>query len=77
MQTKNLHLTVHPPKHSFNRRLFLKLGTFGTALPVAMSRSGHSASAEGQLLPEIPKLADLASDRLVHHHRDLFSPPAV
>ena len=77
MQTNDLHLTTHSPNHSFNRRLFLKLGTIGTALPLAMPRSGHSAAAKGQLLPEIPKLADLASDRLVHHHRDLFSPPAV
>jgi hypothetical protein len=29
------------------------------------------------LLPAIPKPADLASDRLVHHFRDLFNPPAA
>ena len=33
--------------------------------------------AKGELLSSIPKLADLASDRLVHDYRDLFTPPAV
>ncbi len=28
-----------------------------------------------KMLPPIPGLSDLASDRLVHHYRDLFNPP--
>jgi hypothetical protein len=72
-----------------DRRSFLKLGALSTALPLApparvAAASGAAsfgaeqpAAAKGELLPAIPKPADLASDRLVHHFRDLFSPPAA
>jgi hypothetical protein len=72
-----------------DRRSFLKLGALSTALPLAAparvaAGSGAAsfgaeqpAAPKGELLPAIPKLADLASDRLVHHFRDLFSPPAA
>jgi len=71
---------------ALDRRSFLKLGALTTALPLAQpgagglavsSLSGRSAEVKGELLPLIPKPADLASDRLVHHFRDLFSPPAA
>ncbi len=71
---------------SFNRRSFLQLGATSLALsPASMLVGGTADSvsspsapvAKGELLPSIPKLADLASDRLVHDYRDLFTPPAV
>ena len=83
----------HNPNHtespSFDRRAFLKLGTMGAALPLnssaeratgsrrISSKSGQPAEAQREVLPVIPKPADLASDRLVHHFRDLFNPPAA
>lgn len=71
---------------SFDRRSFLKLSATSLALPpaslsltaVANGVTPPPASpAPGELLPSIPKPADLASDRLVHHYRDLFTPPAA
>lgn len=72
-----------------DRRSFLKLSAISTALPLAApvrATAGSGAGsfgaeqpdpAKGELLPAIPKPADLASDRLVHHFRDLFNPPAA
>lgn len=69
---------------SLNRRSFLKVGALSAALPLATSakETGGLAPApakrsvgERELLPSVPTLRDLASDRLVHHFRDLFSPP--
>jgi hypothetical protein len=74
---------------SLDRRSFLKLGAISTALPGAASAevnkgataptsgAGQGGAVQGELLPPLPKLADLASDRLVHHFRDLFNPPAA
>jgi len=71
---------------ALDRRSFLKLSALTTALPLAATGAGNSSApsisepptaAKGELLPLIPKPADLASDRLVHHFRDLFSPPAA
>jgi hypothetical protein len=69
-----------------DRRSFLKLSALTTALPLAgpqgvsdtaSSVSEHRGATKGEWLPTIPKPADLASDRLVHHFRDLFSPPGA
>jgi len=74
---------------SIDRRSFLKLGAISVALPRAASAevnqgnaapksgNGHGGAAQDELLPPIPGLADLASDKLVHHFRDLFNPPAA
>ena len=71
---------------ALDRRSFLKIGALTTALPLAgpgagsgaaPPGSGPAAEPNGELLPLIPKPADLASSRLVHHFRDLFSPPAA
>jgi hypothetical protein len=70
-----------------DRRAFLKLSAISTALPLAPAsgverdsraslQPGEQSNAAGtELLPSVPKLADLASDRLVHHFRDQFNPP--
>jgi hypothetical protein len=72
---------------SLNRRSFLKLGGMGTALPLASQPAGiargmplaleraQPSDSRKEALPAIPKPADLASDRLVHHFRDHFNPP--
>jgi hypothetical protein len=72
---------------SLNRRSFLKLGAFGSALSLASSSADHAAGAPPlsqveqefgrgrEPLPAIPKPSDLASDQLVHHFRDYFNPP--
>ena len=72
-----------------NRRTFLKLGGMGGALPLATSpaspaaaistsRASTKAGAEHRpMLPGIPTPADLASDTLVHHLRDLFNEPQM
>ena len=69
---------------SLDRREFLKLGATGAALtpavaaPMSIRGTGHLPAApasRGGLLPGIPTPADLASDKLVHHFRDLFNPP--
>ena len=74
------------PSTFFNRRSFLQLSATSLALPSASMLGGGNADgfsapsaplAHGELLPSIPRLADLASDRLVHDYRDLFTPPAV
>ena len=39
--------------------------------------SQPASPPQGEPLPSVPKPADLASDRLVHHYRDLFTPPAA
>ena len=74
---------------SLDRRSFLKLGTMGAGMPLvssaeravasneAATKKGRTETAPGDLLPTVPKPADLASDRLVHHFRDLFNPPAA
>ncbi len=69
-------------RRSLDRREFLKLGATGAALSPAApaiisgaARPAPSPTAGGGLLPAIPTPADLASDRLVHHFRDLFNPP--
>ena len=74
---------------ALDRRSFLKLSALSSALPLtAPARAGAGSgapafgaeqrgAAKGELLPAIPKPADLASDRLVHHFRDLFNPPAA
>ena len=70
----------------FNRRSFLKLSATSLALPPAsilLTETANGATSQpasppkGEPLPSVPKLADLASDRLVHHYRDLFTPPAA
>ena len=65
------------------------MGGVGAALPLAATTAGSVAAnapgaegadpagATGKLLPGIPTLADLKSDTLVHHLRDLFNPPQV
>ena len=74
---------------SLDRRAFLKLSAISTTLPLATparaatgsgapsSGAEQPAAGKSELLPAIPKPADLASDRLVHHFRDLFNPPAA
>lgn len=72
-----------------DRRSFLKLGAISSALPgvAAVEVKGgsskpapgaeHARTANDELLPAVPTLADLASDRLIHHFRDQFNPPAA
>lgn len=74
---------------ALDRRSFLRVSALSSALPLALpgraDEAGGASSlltvppvaAQGELLPPIPKPADLASDRLVHHFRDLFNPPAA
>src|ERR1039458_2117817 len=71
-------------RRALDRREFLKLGATGVALsptvaaPIIISGAAPSAppaASGGGSLPAIPTPADLASDRLVHHFRDLFNPP--
>ncbi len=71
-------------RRSIDRREFLKLGATGAALspaiaaPMIISGSARPAAQPapgGAPLPAIPTPADLASDKLVHHFRDLFNPP--
>ena len=88
MSSRNSKLINSGPG-PLDRRSFLKLGALSTALPLAAparvaAGSGpalfgaeQTAAAKGELLPAIPKPADLASDRLVHHFRDPFNPPAA
>lgn len=76
-------------QHAINRRNFLKLAAAGAAasyeavspkkVNAATARPGHSATGTSGtgLLPAVPTLADLASDKLVHHFRDIFNPPLV
>jgi len=70
----------------FNRRSFLQLSATSLALPRAsifQDGTAHGVPpqqaprAKGELLPSVPRLTDLASDRLVHDYRDLFTPPAA
>lgn len=70
----------------FNRRLFLQLGASAALLsPPSAAQAGQPISGTGPgaaqrskaPLPSVPKLKDLASDRLVHHFRDYFNPPAA
>src|SRR5271157_4937491 len=74
------------PSGFFDRRSFLRLSATSLAVPPASILLTEPANGlapqpaspgKGELLPSVPKLADLASDRLVHHYRDLFTPPAV
>ena len=74
------------PSESFDRRSFLKLSATSFAVPPAAilledtANGGTSQPASSQKdepLPSVPKPADLASDRLVHNYRDLFTPPAA
>jgi hypothetical protein len=69
---------------SLNRRAFLKAGTFGAVLPLARTARGTASLAsvpaprgvdKKALLPAVPSLQDLASDRMVHRFRDPFNPP--
>jgi len=88
MSSRNSKLMNAGPG-GLDRRSFLKLSALSTALPLTApaqtgaaggaqaSRAEQSGAAQGELLPAIPKPADLASDRLVHHFRDLFNPPAA
>ena len=88
MSSRNSKL-INTGPGPLDRRSFLKLSALSTALPLAAparvaAGSGaaslgaeQTAAAKGELLPAIPKPADLASDRLVHHFRDLFNPPAA
>lgn len=73
-------------RHSVNRRDFLKLAAAGAAASYdavspkmmhAAAAPSERSSSGSQILPAVPTLADLASDRLVHHFRDLFNPPLV
>jgi len=80
---------INPLPGSLDRRAFLKLSAISTTLPLATpprAAAGRGAPSSGaerpdaaqrELLPAIPKPADLGSDRLVHHVRDLFNPPAA
>ena len=76
--------------NALSRRSFLNAGLVGAALPFSARKAPtHPASAGSdgsplsqtssrqEILPGVPKLADLASDRLVHHFRDLFNPPVA
>jgi len=79
-----------PDKPTLHRRNFLKLGTGAAVITAGYSQVGKSEGSEaaarqqtesdqqpGEMLPTIPALEDLASDRLVHHFRELFNlPPA-
>jgi len=88
MSSRNPKL-INTGSGPLDRRSFLKLSALSTALPLIApaqtgaasgaqgSRAEQPAAAKGELLPAIPKPADLASDRLVHHFRDLFNPPAA
>jgi hypothetical protein len=68
---------------SFDRRSFLKLGTTFALLPqLGMASPNEQAAGRRPMadqgpLPGIPELSDLASDRLVHHFSDLYTPPAA
>lgn len=70
-----------------SRRSFLKAGVASAPI-LGLAEPPHLPSAnpgfpesrppvadERLFLPEIPKPADLASDRLVHHFHDYFNPP--
>lgn len=57
-----------------NRRALLKMGVAGALTPPAAQ---IAEAAQSGPLPCPPQPADLASDRLVHHLRDLFNPPAM
>ena len=78
-------------KTSVSRRRFLNAALISSALPLSafkvkgqpasvpaasLSLSPDASSAT-EALPSVPKPSDLASDRLVHHFRDLFNPPLV
>lgn len=60
---------------SFSRRSFLKGSTAATAAAVLMPAAAEAASAHS--LAPVPSLADLASDRITHRFRDLYSTPAT
>lgn len=71
---------ANPHTHLLDRRLFLKLGAIGAALPPAggralMAGQGARETPSGEELPSVPKPSDLASDRLLYHFRDYFNPP--
>jgi len=68
---------------SLTRRSFLMLGAGGLAFPgppcavagpADAGPAPQTSSRHEEPLPSIPKLEDLASDRLVHDYRDYFSP---
>ena len=71
-------------KRAINRREFLKLAATSAAVsyevvsPIIVGAAvapSERLSSGTRLLPAIPTLADLASDKLVHHFRDYFNPP--
>jgi hypothetical protein len=71
-------------RRALDRREFLKLGATSVAFspavaaPMLISGATHSTALPalgGGPLPAVPAPADLASDKLVHHFRDLFNPP--
>ncbi len=79
--------------NAVSRRSFLNAGLLSAAVPLSVlkakanphpappsAREGsHSSnsSRRQETLPSVPKLADLSSDRLVYHFRDLFNPPVA
>lgn len=60
---------------AFSRRSFLK-GTAASAAYGALLPATLHAAAQPQL-PPLPGLTDLASDRITHRFRDLYSTPAT
>ena len=71
-------------RRALDRREFLKLGATSVALspgvvaPMIIGGAPRRAAlptSGGSPLPAVPAPADLASNKLVHHFRDLFNPP--
>lgn len=71
----------------FSRRSFLNAGLTSAVMPFSVLKARSvvdsaredlplsQTSGQAEMLPSVPTLVDLASDRLVHHARDLFNPP--
>src|ERR1035437_569149 len=60
---------------AFSRRSFLK--SSGATAAWAMASSSGAVADETQPLRPVPTLGDLASDRITHGFRDLYSTPAT
>jgi len=60
-----------------DRRSFLKIGATGAALAAMQGTTRGAAPFTEASLQSPPALADLASDPLTYHYRDLFNCPAA
>lgn len=61
----------------WSRRSFLKAGTAAAAISGLHPAEGFAQRQTRKPLPSIPRVGDLAGDRLVHKFRDLYCPPAT